>query len=256
MVKIDKEIYLELGQQLREAREKKGFSLEYVAERLGVSKKTVQRYELAESRISTDRLKNLSAIVGLDYDKILNSTLFNVISPISERVSFRKLVHEAAKRILDLTTQDMISRLDGILTEEDVHLIEENPDSFDEEKVAEYESILNINLNSTGFQSYEDAWYSNGRIFLGRSNAFSSKDFDNIDDYAHAVANRLIEMDKYNEIEELFENTISLVTTGMNFEQFKAFYESLSEYAQFKSFEIMGARTIWQSKESQTKNGK
>jgi len=73
MVKIDRQLYVRIGQQLRKAREDNDMTLEYVAERIGRSKKTIQRYETAESRIDTETLKNVCKVVGLDAAQIMQS---------------------------------------------------------------------------------------------------------------------------------------------------------------------------------------
>ena len=69
MTKADKQFYILLGQELRKARENKGLSLEAVAELVGLTKKTIQRYETAESRISTNNLKAIAKILEVDISK-------------------------------------------------------------------------------------------------------------------------------------------------------------------------------------------
>lgn len=66
MIKIDKSLYLRMGELLRKKREERGYSLEQVAEAVGLTKKTIQRYETAESRITTENLKKICDFMGFD----------------------------------------------------------------------------------------------------------------------------------------------------------------------------------------------
>lgn len=73
--KIDKRFYLILGSHLRGEREKRNKSLEEVANAIGLTKKTIQRYETGESRITVNNLKSICRYLDLDYEqfsKIVN----------------------------------------------------------------------------------------------------------------------------------------------------------------------------------------
>lgn len=74
--KVDREMYVKLGQELREARENKGYSLDFVAEKVGLSKKTIQRYEIAESRISINVLYDICKV--LDIEPVTLTSFFDV----------------------------------------------------------------------------------------------------------------------------------------------------------------------------------
>lgn len=56
MNEIDKPIYIELGKRLKDARHRKGYSLEDVANAAGKNKATIKRYEDASVRIDMDTL--------------------------------------------------------------------------------------------------------------------------------------------------------------------------------------------------------
>lgn len=68
-LKIDKSMYLVLGSHLRIARERSNKSLEEVASAVGLTKKTIQRYEVGESRITISTLKSICNFLNTDYDQ-------------------------------------------------------------------------------------------------------------------------------------------------------------------------------------------
>jgi transcriptional regulator with XRE-family HTH domain len=76
MVKIDKSLYLRMGELLRKKREERGYSLEQVAEAVGLTKKTIQRYETAESRVTTDNLKKICDFMGIEPREVTGFFLF------------------------------------------------------------------------------------------------------------------------------------------------------------------------------------
>ena len=76
MSKIDRLMYVQIGEELRKVREERKKSLEEVANAVGLTKKTIQRYETADSRISIDVLKNLCNYYNLDYEKFVGHFVF------------------------------------------------------------------------------------------------------------------------------------------------------------------------------------
>lgn len=56
---IDSKFYRKLGDMLNEERRKRGYSLRYVAELTGISRTTIDKYELGLSRIDNVRWKKL-----------------------------------------------------------------------------------------------------------------------------------------------------------------------------------------------------
>jgi len=65
MKRIDKPLYEALGKQLKEARLKKGYSLEYVGDMIGKSKVSIKRYEDGVMRIDMDTLEMICAILDV-----------------------------------------------------------------------------------------------------------------------------------------------------------------------------------------------
>lgn len=64
--------YQFVGSQLRQYRINKGLSLEDVAEKVGVTKKTIANYELAATKISPELTKKLLTIYGVDVTSFMN----------------------------------------------------------------------------------------------------------------------------------------------------------------------------------------
>lgn len=56
---IDSKFYRKLGDMLNEERRKRGYSLRYVAELTGISRTTIDKYEMGEARIDDVRWKKL-----------------------------------------------------------------------------------------------------------------------------------------------------------------------------------------------------
>lgn len=77
-MKIDKSLYVRMGELLRSKREERGYSLEQVAEAVGLTKKTIQRYETAESRITTDNLKKICDFMGIDTKEVSGFFVFHL----------------------------------------------------------------------------------------------------------------------------------------------------------------------------------
>ena len=103
--KIDKKFYVDLGKKLRIARESKGYSLEYVAKKVGLTKKTIQRYETAESRISRSNLVNISTLLEIEYP--IHSSEFKneeVVNNLGCRIKDRR-------EKLNLTQQELADKL-------------------------------------------------------------------------------------------------------------------------------------------------
>ena len=77
MTKLDKMLYIKIGEKLRKERELRKFSLEQVADAVGLTKKTIQRYETAESRISTSNLQQICKVLEIDSESISSFFYFN-----------------------------------------------------------------------------------------------------------------------------------------------------------------------------------
>jgi len=67
------ELYDMIGHMLRDKRIELGYSLDFVSSELGITPKTLQRYELGERKIKIDIIEKLSEIYNFEYDKFINN---------------------------------------------------------------------------------------------------------------------------------------------------------------------------------------
>lgn len=67
--------YIEMGLRLKDAREKKGYSLQRVGDHVGKSKKTIQNYETARHTIDTPMLKEICGFLDIDTAELLNDIM-------------------------------------------------------------------------------------------------------------------------------------------------------------------------------------
>lgn len=72
---MDKVFYQALGLEIRKARQEKNITLYKIARLTGISKSTVDRWELGESRISVSNYKKLCKILNIDSKIQLNITV-------------------------------------------------------------------------------------------------------------------------------------------------------------------------------------
>ena len=108
MVTFDRELYIILGQRLQKLRNKKGFSLEYVGEKINKTKKTISRYENGEHRMEIDTIKQLCDLYGYSYEKLI-SEVQQEISNKNDNHQFNS-VEEAIKFIL---AQPLVANFGG-----------------------------------------------------------------------------------------------------------------------------------------------
>lgn len=67
-----KEFDKKLGATLRERREQKNYSLEYVADRLGVSKNAVSHWELGKRSMYAETLKAYCTVLGCSMQELFD----------------------------------------------------------------------------------------------------------------------------------------------------------------------------------------
>ena len=75
MVKYDKSLYVAIGNQLRDAREKKNMSLQDVSDAIGgkKTKQTIMRYEAGKSRVEAETMKDLCRVLGLNVNDVVST---------------------------------------------------------------------------------------------------------------------------------------------------------------------------------------
>lgn len=82
MNEIDKPIYVALGKQLKEARLRKGYSLEYVGDLVGKSKVSIKRYEDGVMRIDVDTLELICSVLDVKPMKVGLPTDSNIVDRV------------------------------------------------------------------------------------------------------------------------------------------------------------------------------
>ena len=65
-------LYQIIGEMIREVRIMKELTLEQVANRLGFTSKTLQRYETGDRKIKISTIMELAEILGFDYDEFMS----------------------------------------------------------------------------------------------------------------------------------------------------------------------------------------
>ncbi len=72
--KTSKEFYTTVGKNIQKYRLAKNYSLEILGEKIGVQKKTVQRYERGEIKIDMNRLADIAEALGVSNSRLLEGT--------------------------------------------------------------------------------------------------------------------------------------------------------------------------------------
>lgn len=111
------EIYstLNIGQKLRKLRNQKGFSQEYLADRLNISQKTYSNMENDRTPITVEILKQLSSELEVDMiDLITDSEIIVQYNTSQDTSTFNgvvnnnfpeELINQLKERIIDLKNQ-------------------------------------------------------------------------------------------------------------------------------------------------------
>lgn len=75
MVKFDKSLYQEIGKQIKDARIKKGMSLQDMSDAInGIkTKQTIMRYENGDTRIEAEVMMAICNVLGLDVDEVVHN---------------------------------------------------------------------------------------------------------------------------------------------------------------------------------------
>lgn len=91
-----KNFYAVVGQNIKKYRDLRNYSLQVLAEKIGITKKTVQRYEHGEHKIDMDRLKELADALDVTVNQLTEGAytylgepeeLENINLPIVGKVS-------------------------------------------------------------------------------------------------------------------------------------------------------------------------
>lgn len=67
--------YTVVGRNIEQVRKSKNYSLQSLADELGVTKKTVHRYENAEIKVSIDRLIQIAQVLNTTVEQLTEGVL-------------------------------------------------------------------------------------------------------------------------------------------------------------------------------------
>ncbi len=109
------------GKYIRDKRKLKGWSQEELAEKVGVSSKTISKWENGTSEIKQDNAINLSEILGVSIEEIISGRDINSITP-EEKAGFDRWIKETNKITLNLEGRG-ITTLDIAITAFGVSII-------------------------------------------------------------------------------------------------------------------------------------
>lgn len=71
MSEYELELYKIIGEMIRDRRQSLGITLEQLASDLGLTTKTIQRYETGERKIKINTVMEISKILNFDYNKFM-----------------------------------------------------------------------------------------------------------------------------------------------------------------------------------------
>lgn len=66
--------YLTVGANIKKFRDMRGYSLQVLADKIGVTKKTIQRYETGEIKIDMERLGDIASALGVRVSVLISDT--------------------------------------------------------------------------------------------------------------------------------------------------------------------------------------
>jgi len=102
MSEYEVELYIIMGNMLREIRNDRGITLDQVSEKTGLTAKTIQRYETGERKIKISTVIELSSILDFDYNKFMaeaKSKLTNNNEPLMVRESSSYYTNDETRQI-------------------------------------------------------------------------------------------------------------------------------------------------------------
>ena len=112
---IDQELYLIVGNALRDARDAAQMTLAEAAKKMGVTTMTIQRYEKAERKATVETIRKLCTIYGVDADSFMQKAInsFNDLPCPSSSLTpaeqvllsdFRQLNDEGQDKVTEYTS--------------------------------------------------------------------------------------------------------------------------------------------------------
>ena len=99
MSDYEKELYSIIGNMLRELRLKNDYTLEYIAEKLEVAPKTLQRYECGERKIKVGTIVELCDIYRVDYSEFMRQAKLKHLGEELPDASISYYLNEDAREL-------------------------------------------------------------------------------------------------------------------------------------------------------------
>ena len=116
---------IELANRLYEYRKQSGLSQEELAEKLGISRQSVSKWERAESCPDTDNLIELSKIYNVTMDELLNTSK-DIVTSTKEEVVKEKVVEKNYRLIIEYDSFEDDNDNEIILNENEVEVVRES----------------------------------------------------------------------------------------------------------------------------------
>lgn len=114
-----------IGERVKNVREQRNYSQQYVATKLGVSQKAYSKIETGETKLSVENLMKLS--------EILDTTINDLLDSVGNAVYNNLGTHTGEGVVIHKTTSDKISELyEKILQskDEEIQRLKQQNDSF------------------------------------------------------------------------------------------------------------------------------
>lgn len=104
---------MHIGEKIRKIRVLKGLSQEYLANQIGVSQNSLSKIELGETKISEKRLHQISIVLELHPNEIINfneALIFKNDNSISENVKLTNRINSHEELLLSYKEQISLLR--------------------------------------------------------------------------------------------------------------------------------------------------
>lgn len=127
-------LYRIIGEMIREIRTAKGMTLEEIAEKLNITRKTLQRYETGDRKIKIVTILELSHILAFDYDTFMSDAKLKLAG-----VDDAYLIKESSNYYHDSETRKIAQE---IFEDKDMQLLFDLKKSTQADRLMDYARYL------------------------------------------------------------------------------------------------------------------
>lgn len=169
---------MEIGNKILELRKKNNLSQEVLAEKVGVARQTISKWELGETSPDLKQSKKLSEIFNVSLDELVSNEIKEILV---EKISNTEKKSETTLKIVKAIGISLLIFVIVIISLYSRLVIQK---SYDKNRNIKYSSItcnLNNEQYSFGFKFYED----NGQIIEAGGDGYLS-DITDIEKYSNA----------------------------------------------------------------------